>query len=361
MKKNNIVLLVGKVLISVVLLFVILVAGNIIWNKMAEKNFDKLGLTEQRILSELDSLYRYDRETKIWPGFDFSKKAILIIPDGNVMEKFFGCTYIANCEGLENSLFAQKINVPENSGFRSLYRLSAATPETIGLKFSVGNFPGIGEELKLGESELYYIKYNKEDSLDRKNSSLHFVPFLTHESFHYYMQGNWKIEIPFIEDTDEQQIALIKEEYDVLDKMQQELAKGQPDKALLERYAAEYVSVMDRRVENDANYVQAETLKETAEGTATYISIKAAQIVGYDYGVMYFDNRERVPFSEVFPAIEAGALPTSEIAGRMPYETGALLCFVLDALQVEDWQLKLNAQTPDAPITLYSLLKNRTA
>ena len=93
---------------------------------------------------------------------------------------------------------------------------------------------------------------------------------------------------------------------------------------------------------------------ETAEGTAQYVGIKASKIVGYDYGVMYFDNTKDVSFSEVIPMLKAGGIDKSFLADRMPYETGALLCELLEALHVENWQEHLNAQTADTPVTLYS-------
>ena len=41
----------------------------------------------------------------------------------------------------------------------------------------------------------------------------------------------------------------------------------------------------------------------------------------------------------------------------MPYQTGALLCFLFDELEIPNWQEKLNSQTLDNPIYLYDILK----
>ena len=95
---------------------------------------------------------------------------------------------------------------------------------------------------------------------------------------------------------------------------------------------------------------------ETIEGTAQYVGIKASEIVGYDYGVMYFDNTKDVSFSDVIPALRAGQIEQSFLADRMPYETGALLCELLDALRVDGWQERLKAQTKENPVTLYSVI-----
>lgn len=41
---------------------------------------------------------------------------------------------------------------------------------------------------------------------------------------------------------------------------------------------------------------------------------------------------------------------------RIPYETGALLCLRMDELNIPDWQQKLNNQTSENPVTLYSII-----
>lgn len=96
---------------------------------------------------------------------------------------------------------------------------------------------------------------------------------------------------------------------------------------------------------------------ETVEGTAQYVCICASRIVGYDYGVMYFDNTSNVSFSEVIPMFRSGGIDESFLDDRMPYETGALLCELLDALGVQGWQERLNAQTQEAATTLYAIIQ----
>ena len=72
---------------------------------------------------------------------------------------------------------------------------------------------------------------------------------------------------------------------------------------------------------------------------------------------MYFDNAKNVSLSEVMPNVEEGALDKSFLADRMPYETGALLCLLMDAIDVPNWQESLNNQTQNNPVTLYSILR----
>ncbi len=100
----------------------------------------------------------------------------------------------------------------------------------------------------------------------------------------------------------------------------------------------------------------------TNEGTATYVGLNASRIVGYDYKIMHF-NASSVggevvewPFDTVVPMIKNGECSKEAIATDLVYQTGSLLCELLDALEVPDWQERLNRQTEQSPVTLYSLL-----
>ena len=79
---------------------------------------------------------------------------------------------------------------------------------------------------------------------------------------------------------------------------------------------------MEQRLQANPAYLQAELSMETAEGTASYAAIQAARAVGYDLGVMYFDNQKNVSFTEVIPMLRAGKIDASFLADRMPYEPG---------------------------------------
>ncbi len=149
----------------------------------------------------------------------------------------------------------------------------------------------------------------------------------------------------------------LEKEYSALGKIQSQLLSDEPDHDALFSAAKEYVSVKDLRMTENPDYVQKEIEMETAEGTATYVGIKASERVGYDYGVMYFDNQKDVPFDEVVPQYRAGNLKKNFFADRMPYETGAILCLLMDELDVPDWRKVLNHQTKKKSQTLYSVLK----
>lgn len=151
---------------------------------------------------------------------------------------------------------------------------------------------------------------------------------------------------------------LLAEEYQVLAGIQEQLLLEAPDVDALKEYASAYVDVMDRRLAANKEYVSKELEMEAAEGTASYIAIQASRRVGYDYGVMYFSNQKNVSFDEIMPQYQAGNLDKSYLADRIPYETGALLCLLMDELQIPNWQEAFNAQTTDNPVSTYSITKN---
>lgn len=175
-----------------------------------------------------------------------------------------------------------------------------------------GNFNTTGKTYKLFGNEVFYTKYDDFNSISKEFTSSHYITFLTHEAFHYYMQENWAGGSRFsIEPLTQKDMDLLKVEYEVLSKIQDELIEqGKRENTLLQ-YAKEYVEIANKRVSQNPDYVEKELSMETAEGTATYIGIKASQIVGYDYDVMYFDNAKNVSLSEVLPKVEEGALDKS--------------------------------------------------
>ena len=54
-----------------------------------------------------------------------------------------------------------------------------------------------------------------------------------------------------------------------------------------------------------------------------------------------------MPFDDIITQYQAGNIDKSYLTNRVPYETGALLCLVMDEIGVDDWQDSLNSQTKD--------------
>lgn len=77
----------------------------------------------------------------------------------------------------------------------------------------------------LTEYDELYKAFQKENlwaDFEKINQSSHFAPFLVHESFHYYMQNNWK-----------------------------QYNRSYSSKESLISYAKQYVDVVSKRIENN--------------------------------------------------------------------------------------------------------------
>jgi|GEM_PF-5708609 len=104
--------------------------------------------------------------------------------------------------------------------------------------------------------------------------------------------------------------------------------------------------------------INSELNAETMEGTAQYVIIKTAELVNYDYNILYFDNKQ-ITFSDVVPTIKSGVLINkSVIRNDIIYSFGALLCYLLDVLEGNSWQKRLNeGNSQNKSLILYSLIK----
>lgn len=317
----------------------------------ASASLGELSETDQAVLSEYNALCESLSEDDIWDGFGLEERTILALAGD------WGDGYLINPAEPVSSIFAKEVSLPDDWSI-TVYRVSMAEPGLMLLRLA-GSFNTVGETYSLYGNPLYFVKYDSDASVSMQWSSDHFSALLAHEAFHYYMQDEWAEGSRFsTEGLTDEDVALLGEEYQVLATIQDEFLTGAPDHAALREAAEKYVGVMDRRMAANPDYVQCELAMETMEGTAQYVGIQAARRVGYDLGVMYFTNQKDVSFAEVMPQYEAGGIDKSFFAGRMPYETGALLCMLMDELGVPDWQATLNAQALDAPVTLYSMLRD---
>lgn len=299
---------------------------------------------------EYNKLYDEVSKNNLWENFNLADKTIVIISDDTAN------AYIINPKNFNGNLLTQEITLPKEFTLKSVYRISPITPKLIGMRLS-GNFNTIGQTYSIFNNDVYFVKYDESNSLEKKNFSSHFASFLSHEAFHYYMQNNWDIVSPPTTELSNDDKELLKQQYDVLNNIQEQLLSNTHDRDKLLEYANGYVNIVSKRIEENKDYVMSELAKETDEGTAQYVGIKSAKIVNYDYGVMYFDNIKNVPFSDIFVQLDKGGISTDYLYSRIPYESGAQLCFLFDELDIPNWQQKLNSQTKENPITLYNVLK----
>lgn len=335
-------------LVCLLIIIIAFITG-IIMNHF-KNDFQDLNQEDQSVLTEYDALYQSLKTEPLWDGFDLDEKPILFLAKDGLG------AYLVNANKTPDSIWAKKIELPEGFSLQSVYRVSFLMPQLLPLRFH-GDFNTINKKYDIFDNDVYYLRYDKKNSLEKKFSAKHLTSYLAHESFHYYMQNDWPFETPPKSELDEEGITLFKQECYILGDIQKKLQSGSVQHEELLKDAKELIKIVEKRLENNKEYVSLQLEKELNEGTATYVGIKAAKRVGYDLGVMYFDNRKEVPFSEIPEGLETNAITMDFLFKRFPYESGAQIGFLLDALNMQGWQQKLNMQNKDHPVTLYTVLK----
>ena len=314
-------------------------------NKFLKTDFNNLPELDRQVIEEYDKFQKSDE--KLWKDYKLEDKDVLIF-NKNILGNLCLLTKDKNI----NSLFAKKIKT-DNSKI-NVYRINKIYPKRF--EYLIGNFNTKDKNYNiLGKDNIFYVKYDQ-DSISKKYSSYHFLPFLSHEALHYYMQNDWDNLTFRGYSYNDKELELLDKEYKILGKIKKALDDN-ADKNTLKNLGKEYLKVMDERFEKtDPEKIQAEIFEETMEGAANYVSIKAAKIVGYDYGILYFDNTKNVKFDQIVPTIKKGQIDQSIIGEKIVYESGALLCQYLDSIEAQNWQEKLNNKGKK-DISLYSILK----
>lgn len=293
------------------------------------------------------------KKKTVWKGFQLSDKPILAINKKNKQ------AFLVNPKENIDSIFATEMVLPEEFIIQA-YRISSTAPQMLQFLFS-GNFNTINKNYTVFGNDVYFTKYDKA-SFKGLHSSSHYITFLSHESFHNIMQTNWP-EVGRFDSSvlTEDDLNLMEEEYAALSKIYKAL-KRNVGVSQLKKLAADYTSSVNRRIEANPQYMQNELQAETCEGTATYVGMLASRAAGYDYEIMHFDASEaghgiiEWQFDTVVPMIKEGTLTKDAIATDLVYQTGGLLCELMERLQIPNWQKRLNEQTIESPVTLYSLI-----
>lgn len=319
-------------------------------------DYDALSTTDQAVLRELDAYLAAERKSPAWEGFTLTDKVILTI------SKETKQAFLVNPSKPVRSPFAAKLELPQNFMIDA-YRVSLTAPQMMQFVLP-SNFNAIGQTCRVLGSDVYYLKYDSKAITDLQSSG-HFITLLTHEAFHYFIQNDWPHGARFgAEDLTDHDLALMETEYAVLEKIYEELKKDSPDRAALLSLTKEYCISVKARIDAKPEYMEEELNTETAEGTATYIGVHASDDVGYSFQIMHFDGSSaglgiiEWHFDEIVSMLREGSLKKAAIASDLVYQSGALLCELLDALEVPDWQQLLNAQTDKSPVTLYKLLSD---
>lgn len=322
--------------------------------------YENLDSIDKKMFSQLNKILYNSKET-LWKDYNLKDKSFILIrkdeEDENGSKNRKNVSYYAiNVNGMEDQ-DAKEVKMPKGFYFKSVYRFNKAPLKIENIR---GNFSDTGSDLTIGNSKnIFCFKYNTDNFRKAVDPAYAFSPFFTHEAFHHYMQNDWKIEgAPSSVALTKKEISCIGLKYKVLDKMRTENEKDKISKKKLNKLISEYISIEEKRKEINERYLNEEHSKETAEGTACYVGLKAARLTNTRYGVLAFtNNKEKVTFSDVLDAMSKDKYPTTFIGDWELYNTGMELCITLDNLGIKNWQKKLNSQTPDKPINLYDILK----
>ncbi|AKK11998.1 hypothetical protein [Corynebacterium uterequi] len=348
-KKHRMLWILGLIVAA----FCLIVAGDALINKLGSSTEEALPDSDRRALHELSIYTAAENDgDQAWKGISVTDHPIL------VMSKESGYSYLVNPETPVRSLFATNITMRDNPGGLDVHRLSRLYPRLWGIKALGGSFNTIGETTTVLGNDVYYLRFD-DSNLNADYSSEHFIAFLAHESFHYYGQNHWPASSRFLEELRDDDYRLMSDKLALLDEVRAVTDAESPDEDRLRELATQLVALEEQRLAANPAYVSAEQGMETIEGTAEYMGMAAADSVGYDYGVMYFDNTKDVPFADVLPMYRAGKLGEGFLRDRLPYETGAQLALLAHELDPDGgWQDYLNEQSLEQPRTLIGALEH---
>lgn len=318
-------------------------------NRMTAR-WEDLPQTDRQVLEELAAYRAADRSDPVWDGHDVTAHPLLL------MNRDTHRAYLVNPTHPVGTLLAPAIELPEQLQGFTVHRLDRGAPRLLPLWALGGNFNTIGQTATVLGNDVYYLKYDA-GSLQTPRSSEHFMPFLAHESFHFIVQEQWAQESRFERELSAAGMDLLAQRLEVLEEVHTALEADSPDIDRLRALARRLVEIDAQRETADPRYVADEQWMETVGGTAEFMSVRAARIVDYPFGVMTFDNADHAPFTEVVPTVQSGQVKPSFLRDRLPYESGAQSSLLLDAIGPEGtWQRRLSEQTPAQRVTLAAVL-----
>lgn len=322
-------------------------------------NYKNLSKSNQMVLKEFEDYYRISRKKPVWAGYDLDKYSFLVVNDRG------GEAYLINPRNQVNSIFAKEIKMPRGFGVK-VYRIAAMTP-SLYKTYGLGSFNTLNEHVDVCNNEVFYLRYKKDQIInDGEYDSRHFITLLSHEAFHNQVQQAWgneglggRFSTELLTDKEKKILAI---RYGILQSIQDEVWKEPSDLSIIKAKAQEYITESEKLRKLNPSYFKNEMLAELFEGTANYVSAKASKATNYRYNVTCYSDptgkkMEHIPFNEIMPLIESRQMPISSISTNWVYSSGGLWCEVLDKLGSTSWQVRLNNQTNQKPVTLYDLVK----
>ena len=146
-----------------------------------------------------------------------------------------------------------------------VYRISPLAPQLLSLR-AEGNFNTIGKTYTCFGSEVYFVQYDPEAAMSKPYTASHFITFLSHEAFHYYMQDSWPAGSTYsMEGLSADGRELLYQEYEVLADLQNALLAGRTDRSALLAYTQQYLDIVAQRIQRDPAFLEQELARETVE------------------------------------------------------------------------------------------------
>lgn len=352
MKKSKNKLVV--IILSIIVLLVGTVVIDIILNKTYKTNYESFDSVDKEMFEELSQIYRqFDKNSdQLWSDKDKLNKMPLILirtnKDKGIIRKY---AYAINVKGIENSLFAEKMDIPSSLNLPTVYRLS---------KFDINMIstwlPSNFGTVDIDKENTFYFKYYPK-MIENPDLYFDFASFLIHESFHTYNQKDWtydKNDGEYIENypVNKENYALMGLEFKLLDKCMEEKNTEE-----IKKYLKEWTIVRTYRYEKWKGLIK-ETNTEAIEGTARYMEYKYSKLTGGKLTVLA--NKEKpyhVTFTHAFNCISNGIGETPVYLERpIKYETGAALGLIMDKLNIA-WKGDIEDSTNKNGETQYEILK----
>ncbi|MDZ5253656.1 hypothetical protein [Clostridium sp. LIBA-8841] len=344
----------GKIIIiSLVILLLCIVSGNILINKFYNTNYNNFNSVDKEMFNKLSDIYKefHKNGDQLWPDYDFEKMPLILIrtyKDKGILRKY---AYAINVEGMKEGIFSKEVTMPKDLDLPKIYRISSLNPQLF-KSFMPGNFG----EIDIKGQKVFYFKYNPK-MIENPDLYFDFSSFLLHESFHTYKQENWeydKNDGEYIENypNNKGNYALIGVEFSLLDK-----ALETNNKEDIEKYLKDWTIIRTYRYEKWPQ-LKNETNTEAIEGTARYMEYEYSKLTGGKLTVLA--NKEapyHVSFIHAFNYIANGEAESPEFLKRpMRYEVGAALGLLMDELNI-NWKSQIEDSKDNPGETQYEILK----
>ncbi|BFK80882.1 hypothetical protein I3900191A7_10270 [Clostridium baratii] len=342
------------IILSIIVLLAGMVVIDIILNKTYKTSYESFDSVDKEMFQELSQIYKqFDKNSdQLWGDKDKLNKMPLILirtnKDKGIIRKY---AYAINLKGIENSIFAEKMDIPSSLNLPTVYRLSKFDINMI-FTWLPSNFGTID----MDKANTFYFKYYPK-MIENPDLYFDFSSFLIHESFHTYNQKDWtydKNDGEYIENypVNKENYALMGLEFKLLDKCMEEKNTEE-----VKKYLKEWTIVRTYRYEKWPELIK-ETNTEAIEGTARYMEYKYSKLTGGKLTVLA--NKEKpyhVTFTHAFNCISNGIGETPVYLERpIKYETGEALGLIMDKLNI-DWKYDIEDSPNKNGETQYEILK----